>query len=371
MDSRIKDPITTLFSRSVRRKVKFEEVDHAVAKQLPGYSGMERDQAIIETLKHLEAMGELKLPARNKNGWNPLTNQPRYLILVRPREDAEKKARTKEIAALRERTPWEPVRMAEFAHALNTKKQLELARGVNDYLLSRKTNETAIPHRERALKIFGNEKALDPYVKTGLFSDRITLQDLDCFYCPEPFPYEVYSFDPKNTRGRPLLLVENSATYWSCCRANRSNHTSGGGFFAAVIFGKGFKTANDHQILVGLRQIENQTQSSKIFYFGDLDPAGLNIPQKINETRISSGLAPIFPAIPLYRALLDKNIKTEYQRNQEQYHDPKWAENWLGTELAGPYLQFCHISRWPQEGLTASDIGQAMSILSDKICCTK
>ncbi len=367
MDSRILNPITALFSRSVKKKVKFEEIDHVVKETISGYSDMERQQAILDILNHLESQGELKLPARSKTGWNPLTALPRYATLIRPQQDAEKKLRKKQIAEIRERTPWEPNKMAIFAHSLTTKKQLDLARAVNNYLLSRKADEAAIPHRERALKIFGNEKILDSYTKTGLFSGRITLQDLDCFYCPEPFPYDVLSFDPKNTCDLPLLLVENSATYWSCCQANRLDHPSGGGFFAAVIFGKGFKTSNDHQILVSLIQIENQTHSNEILYFGDLDPAGLNIPQKINETRIKNGLSPILPATPLYRALLDRNIKTEYQKPQEQYHDPKWAENWLGPDLADIYLHACHISRWPQEALTATDIGMAMTVLNSPI----
>lgn len=360
MDLRIFDPITALFSRSAKKTIKFEAIDHAVKEKISGYSDMERHQAILDTLHHLESQKKCKLPVQKKTGWNPLTALPRYVILKRPQQDAEKKLRKQEIAKIRDQTAWEPDRMASFAHALTTLKQLELAKVVNHYLLHRKTDEKTIPHRERALKVFGDEKALDPYMKTGLFSGRITFQNLDCFYCPEPFPYELYSLDPKDTQGYPLLLVENSATYWSCCQANRPDHPSGGGFFAAVIFGKGFKASNEYQVLKNLSQIEKQTKSKKILYFGDLDPVGLDIPKRINETRIKNERSPICPAIPLYSALLDKEVTTKYQKKQEQYHDPNWVKAWLGTQLAIRYIPSCHIKRWPQEGLTASDIGRAM-----------
>lgn len=201
--------------------------------------------------------------------------------------------------------------MAAFAHTLTTEKQLTLARAVNRYLLNRKTNPPLLPHRERALQIFGNEKALDGYVHTGLFSGRITLADLDCFYCPEPLPYEVFSPDRKQSAHLPLplLVVENSATYWSCAAANRADHPLGCGLFAAVVFGKGFKATSSTPIqsLDSLANIENQTRAGRILYFGDLDPAGLAIPQRINENRIKNGLSPVHSAKALYRVLIKKN----------------------------------------------------------------
>ncbi len=73
MDLRIFDPLTALFSRTAKKRIKFEEINHAVKKKIPGYSDMERQQAILDTQHHLESQEKCKLPGQSKTGWNPLT----------------------------------------------------------------------------------------------------------------------------------------------------------------------------------------------------------------------------------------------------------------------------------------------------------
>lgn len=112
--------------------------------------------------------------------------------------------------------------MATFAPKLKTLAELLQAVQVNQYLLKRQHGASPIPHRERALAVFGDEKALDRYIRKGLFGGRVTLEDLDCFYCPEPLPFSSFTSDKRQTEGTPILVVENSNTYWSCCRANET-----------------------------------------------------------------------------------------------------------------------------------------------------
>lgn len=347
-----------VFAGASRRKIPIEQITSVIA----GTMDISKEELLLRALEELDAKGKIRLPAKKGTGWQKFGVLPRYVTLVRADEDRVTQKRKKTLARIREQSPWEPTRMAAFAHTLTTEKQLTLARAVNHYFLNRQKNPHLLPHRERALQIFGNEKALDGYVHTGLFSGRITLADLDCFYCPEPLPYEVFSTAREKSVHRPLLVVENSATYWSCTAANRADHPLGGGFFAAVVFGKGFKATRSTPIqsLDSLANIETQTGASRIHYFGDLDPAGLAIPQRINENRIKNGLSTVCPAKALYRLLVKKNLTTGYDKSQKKFNDPQWAIEWLGRDIADNYLNVCETRRWPQEGLTADDIAAAL-----------
>ncbi|WP_320043454.1 hypothetical protein [uncultured Desulfobacter sp.] len=355
---RIATALERVFAEATRRKISMEEITSVI----PGTMGISKEEQLLSLLEKLDAKGKIRLPSKKGQGWQRFGILPRYITLVRADEDRVSRKRKKTLARIREQSPWEPMRMAAFAHTLTTEKQLTLARAVNHYLLNRKTNPPLLPHRERALQICGNEKALDSYVHTGLFSGRITLADIDCFYCPEPLPYEVFAGNRRQSAHLPLLVVENSATYWSCAAANRADHPLGGGFFAAVVFGKGFKATKSTPIqsLDSLANIESQTGASRIDYFGDLDPAGLTIPQRINENRIKNGLSRVYPAKTLYRKLIKKNLTTGYDKSQTKFHDPQWAIGWLGRDIADNYLDVCESRRWPQEGLTADDIAAAL-----------
>lgn len=360
-DTNLEEIMTALknvFAGAIRRKISMQEIFSAI----PGTMDISKEERLLSLLEELAAKGNIRLPSRKGRGWQKFGILPLYVTLVRANEDSASRTRKRTLARIREQSPWEPARMAAFAHTLTTEKQLTRARAVNHYLLNRKKDSPLLPHRERALQIFGNEKTLDSYVHTGLFSGRITLADLDCFYCPEPLPYEVFSENREETAHLPLLVVENSATYWSCTAANRADHPLGGGFFAAVVFGKGFKATRSTPIqsLDSLTNIENQTCASRIHYFGDLDPAGLAIPQRISENRIKNELSPILPAKALYRALIKKGLTTGYNRSQKNFHAPQWAIEWLGRGLADTYLNACESRRWPQEGLTADDIAAAL-----------
>ena len=320
-------------------------------------SDFEIQQRLLAVLKALEEENRLRLP-KARHCWDLQTGLPRYVTAQRPTADAARRQRKNDIDALRHRTAWEPTRMAAFAHTLKTIAELERAIKINDYLLHRRPETVAIPHRERALRIFGDEKALDGYTRKGLFGGRITLADLDCFYCPEPLPFRALSMDRREIAGKPLLVVENANTYWSCCQANATvKH------FAVVVYGQGFKVtagaaerAND-----GLVDIEAQLGSSGIAYFGDLDPVGIAIPMGINTSRQVNHMKPVAAENALYRALLEKDLSVPHDRAGKQNHDPELAKQWLGDALADIYLQGAPDVRWPQEGLTVADIVVALN----------
>jgi hypothetical protein len=355
MDRSLREAVLATLVESRKKRVAIEGLEAAVRPLFRGiHSDFEIQTRLKETLKGLEDEGHLRLP-RAQHLWNALTGLPLYVTAVRTEEDGKKRAHRRALAELRNTTPWEPTHMAAFAHELHSEAELNRALCVNEYLRKRPPNPIVLPHRERALEIYGDEKALDRYVRTGLFGGRITLETLDCFYCPEPLPFRPFSLEPTETTGNPLLVVENSATYWSCCRANDTLRR-----YAAVVYGQGFAACAAERANDGLTEIQDQVCADGIHYFGDLDPAGIAIPARINRYRSEKGLPTLLAERLLYKALLEKNQSSPYDRSQESDHDPAQAREWLGQDLAALYLKDALTVRWPQEGLTTADIVSAL-----------
>ena len=354
-DRILREAVIARIAASRKKRVETETIMAGVRRQPLGpMSDFEIRDRVLKNLRELAEEGLLRLPA-TKRCWDRNTGLPRFVTAVRAEEEKARRKRRETLDVLRNETAWEPTRMVAFAHTLKKREELQRARRVNDYLLTRKSDVIPIPHRERALAVFGDEKALDRHVRHGLFGGRIALEDLDCFYCPEPLPFQPFSLDIQETGGKPLLVVENSNTYWSCCRANETLQC-----FAAVVYGQGFQACAAERASDGLTEIETRLDAKGIAYFGDLDPTGIAIPVRINGYRREKGLSRLYAERRLYHALLQKDLAVPYNGNQEKDHDPALAGEWLGEALAAVYLEKAELFRWPQEGLTAKDIECAL-----------
>ncbi|MEV5258132.1 hypothetical protein ACIA71_06550 [Streptomyces anulatus] len=170
-----------------------------------------------------------------------------------------------------------------------------------------------LPVRERALRVFGRhgyfrqpqhpaEKILDTLKARPLFSDSDTLLKLICAFRVDP-PLLTKSFrsihleegsgyHPIPGKGRGLLIIENSTTYWSISHMlGHIDHRLG-----HVAWGIG------HSFQASIGSITHKDQISDIVYFGDLDVSGLSIPIGAGR-RNPSRLPPIRPAVELYDAL--------------------------------------------------------------------
>ncbi|MBT8340251.1 MAG: hypothetical protein HKP58_19695 [Desulfatitalea sp.] len=372
MDRLWHDAIRQALGASRLKKVYVAQLETAVRRLPIGLmTDFEIQRRLLETLKELEKQNHLRLPRNKKKSWTDRTGLPRYVTAVRIEADAKHQANRKVLDDLRHKTAWEPTWMVAIGPKLRTLAELKRAAQVNQYLLRRPPAPIRVPHRERALEIFGDEKALDTYVRSGLFGGRLSLDALDCFYCPEPLPYLAFSLDPRQTRGKPLLVVENANTYWSCCQANDALH-----HYGAVVYGRGFaacaakretqsrpdretegaaERAND-----GLRDIETRLNTAGIHYFGDLDPPGIYIAFRINRYREKNRMPLLLAHRRLYQALLKKNLSAPADPSHAKLHYPDLARQWLGPDLAGLYLQNAGSVRWPQEGLTTEDIIAAL-----------
>ena len=236
-----------------------------------------------DALRDLKDDGAVELPARgwDESGSPPL---PRTVLL----RNAGRKGTTRAAQA------WLPT-LAFAADERNLARRTTLE-AINAFLIARRGEKlNFVPTRERSLHIFGDEKRLDNLrkSKTTLFEGRISLRDLSCYPVDPPLPVET---NPRWTRGRPILVLENYHSYESFrCWNHKARQ------YAAIAYGGGNAF---RQGAGNLDEIITRTKASGTVYVGDLDPAGAAILLGVNDHRQSTGRSAICPHRGLYRWLL-------------------------------------------------------------------
>lgn len=161
---------------------------------------------------------------------------------------------------------------------------------VNEFLREFDQSRPPVPVRERSLEIFGDEKRLESIRGQRLYAIGVLSDELlRCFEVHPPFVYLRVSDMPT------ALVLENHHTYDSACRLLKTNPRDIG----VVVYGAGRAFCASVTYLVDLDPAVKQA-----YYFGDLDSAGLSIPASAHLVGQSVGVAPVVPAVGLYRALL-------------------------------------------------------------------
>lgn len=186
---------------------------------------------------------------------------------------------------------WRPA-LSWAADARLTPSQRGTLEHVNGWLHTAR-DPLVVPMRERSVELFGDEKALDRLLPTGLFGPgRLTLELLRCHRVAPRFITE--SVGSGSGAGDLLLVVENSDTFDSLVRALRR---SPGHRVGAVGWGAG-------AAFEGSVRSVDRTAAAEIRYFGDLDEKGLRTPTHAAALAQREHLPPVLPAIGLYDALL-------------------------------------------------------------------
>jgi hypothetical protein len=130
-----------------------------------------------------------------------------------------------------------------------------------------------------------------------------------------------------------LLVVENSATYWTLARARRDT----GSPIGVLAFGAGNHFPAAVEYILDLPAVAAHPGLSEIRYFGDLDEEGLDIARRADSSARTCGLPDILPAVSLYERLLSCGV-----RGPGRVIEPSRAREvsrWLPEPLAGKAAQ--------------------------------
>lgn len=273
---------------SGRRKLVGADVWAAFRSAIRGTTGdADARPRLAELLDALAAEGSVALP-RTRSGWDGTAQPPlpRWLRIVPANAAPTDRPDHRTI-------PWPPE--LAFVSRLDRVPLLDDLLAIQRFLGRGGRERSLVPHRERSLQIFGDEKRLDELRRTSLFrTGKLSLELLRCHDVAPPLVWEA-SAEP--AAGRAILVIENLHTYDSFRRYNGRC-----GRYAAVAYGHGhefMKTCLD------LPRLTERIGAEAVEYFGDLDGAGLQIPHHARQVLrdVSADLA-LAPATTWYEALL-------------------------------------------------------------------
>lgn len=269
-----------------RRGASLEDLWHAAFAVEPELaSSVDRRPRLLSSLERLAASARIRpWPARRSN-FEHSSNPPLPLMVRAPRAPArEHRAR--------------PLLPADLRPELGGARKLDRIRAdevatlvaVNEFLRDFDSTRPAVPVRERSLEIFGDEKRLDAVRGQRLYAVGVLSDDLlRCFEVHPPFVFQRVS------DSSTALVLENHHTYDSASRVLKTDPHDVG----VVIYGAGRAFSASVTYLADLDPAVKQA-----YYFGDLDSAGLSIPASAHIVGQSAGVAPVVPAVGLYRTLL-------------------------------------------------------------------
>jgi len=278
----------------------------------------------------LAERGVLRLPA-TRSGWDAYGTPklPQWAILVR--EKVEKP----DFSSVN----WLPE--LSFATAVLRASQLEKLKVINQFLIERRNQLTVtLPFRERALEIFGDEKAFDGAVKGDLLYGKIPLSVIGACNPEPPLARE----DFVGSSGA-LLVLENHHTYWSVLQWNREALR-----YRSIGYGSG------NTILKSARAIGDalvRSGAPYAEYFGDLDPTGVYIASMLDRGLREQGSPSLQAAGPFYRWLL-ANGRRRPLGDDKRIRVGSTVE-WLPPDLLEGVRLLFEAGQWiPQESLSLS-----------------
>lgn len=233
--------------------------------------------------------------------------------------------------------PWQP----ELAFVLQSRPTLALddLLALNQFLAADGRSRPLVPIKERSLQLFGDEKRLDALLVTAPFRNgTLSPETLRCYLVPEPLGWRRGTL-PQG----PIIVLENLATWDTYVRWDTHSPQ-----FSAIVYGKGLVFAD---AVTRLNDIfaELDGLPRPVLYFGDLDPAGLDIPRRASLRAVASGLPPVQPHTWSYQQLLA--LDSTHSTPHESLPVSEESLQWLGdlAEPARPLLARGH--RLAQEHL--------------------
>lgn len=214
---------------------------------------------------------------------------------------------------------------------------------VDEWLKNGGFEKEIIPVYERSYEIFGDEKYIDKqFSQTVPFKKgQFSLDDLRCQRIYHPLSWEA---GPESSRGKPCLIVENMATWFSLKTLNDLR-----GSYSSVVFGWGAKFEGNW---VNLEFILKKCRFPEVYYFGDIDAKGLMTPFYV-KTRFERQFNMSFNLEPfLYQKLLSLDVTPGPDKSHTGKLDLKEISTIIPDNIRSKVLDLIkNKKRIPQEAL--------------------
>lgn len=225
---------------------------------------------------------------------------------------------------------------------------------INDFV--KQGDHEIVTVKERGYELFNDEKFFkgDERSHGEVILKRLGLNysDLSCVDTLEPF-FGFYRKDFFNLDSRNICIIENKDTFWSFKKNVFDDYSTLN--IDMLIYGEGKKILSSFQFV---EEYEIDPSKDKVYYFGDLDPEGINI---YCELRDKYYIYNILPLCKAYEAVIDigrahEPIKTPKQqrvidnniRRFVHFFDEPWDLEIKRLLEDGFYI--------PQEALSAARI---------------
>jgi hypothetical protein len=317
-----------------RRRIPLELLRKEFAAACPELAEQpDRRTHLADALQAAASAGDILLPRRSQS-WDKTGGAalPGFVTLATPR--------LPRVSAVTPGYAWHP--LLSFAAGERNRLRLEAAKRINEWLKSDPDLTLVVPIKERSLEIFGDEKRLDQLrTGTGRLLGHLTLADLACRICPIPLPFEP---GPATSVRRPVLIIENNDTWASFSAWNRAT-----GYFSAVAYAGGGHAKGLGYDETFIDELLGRFQAGALYYFGDIDPAGLRIANGAARRRATRRGVPLQPAVSFYMWLLEHGCRTALRRGEQPNTDDlAWLPNKIRSAVEALFVAG---QRIPQEAL--------------------
>lgn len=209
--------------------------------------------------------------------------------------------------------------------------------------------QVRIPLNERSFQLFRDEKWISSSHGRGLLRNiGLTWDDLCCYATHEPFFYIRRTLPEQSTVH--ALIIENKDTFYSLKELLQQGIVSWGGVpFSLLIYGEGWKITKSFPFVWELEGL--QEREVRFYYFGDLDPVGIEIWHQLNRQQED---VTILPFCYFYEHLLQRYGHQAPVRAKAQRGRPEAERRFLEhfcRETATVMQELLKEKYLPQEGL--------------------
>lgn len=311
-------------------------VFNALAERMPRLkTDRDRWDTFIELLVAAESEGLVVLPSRRGAGWNQevAPARPQWVRLATTREPRE--------LFDHRGFPWNPA-LSFLAGEKGLPAGIrEAAVSIQQFFAKDGLSRPFVPVKERSFDIFGEEKRLGALQHSEILfgPGKLSLKQLRC-YVVEPTPVT-----ERFEQGQGIIILENEATFDSFCRLCRHKPA-----YRLVVYGRGHEI---QKCAAYLKREAARLGVTEIFYFGDVDRRGLEIPYQLARDLASE--LKVVPLTSAYDFLLRGTVSTNCHISE--------ACLWLPEPLAAlAATVIAEATRIPQEAFGWEEMAAAYGI---------